>query len=271
MGTMNQLRKVYQEVWRDAVRNYKYTLLIVGDDAIVRLNLCNVLKTDYRVITAPEGKEGIQKAKKRTPDLIISNAVMPVVDGYELCWQLKQNLNTRHIPIILLNGAAVEDDVLRGLETGADDYVTRPFSIKILCARIKNLIELRRQLQQKIQGDMMMEPGKISVSSLEREFIKDIKAIIEENLSDPEFGVRQLAKNLYMSQSSLYRKVEASTGQAPKLYIRSYRLKRAAQLLKAKFGNVTDVAFEVGFSSTAYFTRCFKDTFHCLPSDYPVV
>lgn len=271
MGTVNQLGKVYKEVCRDAIRNYKYTLLIVGDDAIVRLSLCNILKTNYRVITAPEGKEGIRKAKERTPDLIVSNAIMPVVDGYELCWQLKQNFNTRHIPIILLNGAAMEDDVLKGLETGADDYVTRPFSTKILCARIKNLIELRRQLQQKIQGDMMIEPGKISVSSLDREFIKDIKAIIEENLSDPEFGVRQLAKKLYMSQSSLYRKVEALTGQTPKLYIRSYRLKRAAQLLEAKFGNVTDVAFEVGFSSTPYFTRCFKQTFHCLPSDYPVV
>lgn len=118
---------------------------------------------------------------------------------------------------------------------------------------------------------MMLQPGEISVSSMDEAFLKEMQTVIEGNLGDPEFTVEQMAKKLYMSQSSLYRKVEALTGLSPRLLIRSYRLKRAAQLLKARFGNVTEVAFEVGFSSTSYFTRCFKDKFHCLPSNYQAV
>jgi DNA-binding response OmpR family regulator len=194
--------------------------------------------------------------------------MMPGIDGYELCRVLKNDINTSHIPIVLLTAKSSEESVVEGLETGADDYITKPFSTKILCARIKNLIDLRRQLQQKVQSDMLQQPGEISVSSMDETFLKEMQKVIEENLGNQEFNVEQLSKKLYMSQSTLYRKIEALTGQTPKLYIRSYRLKRAAQLLEAKFGNVTETAFEVGFSSTPYFTRCFKEMFHRLPSDY---
>ena len=133
---------------------------------------------------------------------------------------------------------------------------------------VNQLLDLEKFDSGKMKWHAVRQPGEISVSSLDKEFLKEIQSLIEKNLSNPEFRVEQMAKKLYMSQSSLYRKVEALTGQTPKLFIRSYRLKRAAQLLRDNFGNVTEVAFEVGFASTPYFTKCFKETFHRLPSDF---
>jgi YesN/AraC family two-component response regulator len=217
---------------------------------------------------AKNGLEGIQKAQKIIPDLIISDIMMPEADGYELCRELKKHIKTSHIPIILLTAKASEENIVEGLQTGADDYITKPFSTKILCARIKNLIDQRRQLQLKRKRQMTLQPTDISAASVDDEFYQELQEIIEKNLSDSEFNVEQLGMRLYMSRSSLYRKIMALTGETPRQFIRSYRLKRAAQLLKANFGNVTEVAVEVGFSNIAYFTQCFKKEFHQLPSTY---
>jgi YesN/AraC family two-component response regulator len=210
----------------------------------------------------------MQKAQKIIPDLIISDIMMPEIDGYELCRQLKNDVRTSHIPIILLTAKASEENIIRGLETGADDYITKPFNTKILCARIKNMIDLRRQLQHKLKRQMRLEPAEIAVTSFDEEFYQELEAVIEKNLPDPEFNVEQLGKRLYLSRATLYRKIMALTGEPPYQFIRSYRLKRAAQLLKANFGNVTEVAVEVGFTNMAYFTQCFKEEFHQLPSTY---
>jgi len=246
----------------------KNVILVVEDNADVRKYIRGPLEPLYTVVEAKEGQEGIRKAKEIVPDLIISDVMMPGVDGYELCNVLKKDVNTSHIPIILLTAKVSEDSIVQGLETGADDYITKPFSTKILSVRIKNLVDLRRQLQEKIQRQMMLQPAEISISSIDKEFINELMELIVKNLSDPEFNVDQLGKKLYMSRASLYRKIQALTGESPIQFIRSYRLKRATQLLKANFGNITEVAFEVGFSSTAYFTKCFKEKFHQLPSDF---
>ncbi|MCP5052243.1 MAG: helix-turn-helix domain-containing protein, partial [bacterium] len=158
--------------------------------------------------------------------------------------------------------------VVEGLKTGADDYITKPFSTKILLTRIKNLIDLRRRLQETIQREMLLRPTEIAVSSIDREFMTQLKALLDKHTPDMEFGVDELAKLLYISRTSLNRKIKALTGDSTNQFIQSYRLKRAAQLLKANFGNVTEVAFEVGFSSSSYFTRCFKEKFHQLPHDF---
>ncbi len=202
------------------------------------------------------------------PVLIVSDVMMPDIDGYELCRQLKSDIRTSHIPIILLTATASEDSMLQGLETGADDYITKPFNTKILLTRIKNLIDLRRQLQLKIQRQKTLLPHEISVTSLDETFLKEFQAIVEKNLSDPEFNIERLCSELLMGRSTLFDKVQALTGESPKQFIRSYRLGRAAQLLQSGFGNVTEVAFEVGFSSSAYFTKCFKEKFHQLPSTF---
>jgi DNA-binding response OmpR family regulator len=246
----------------------KNVILVVEDNPDVRDYIREPLQSHYTVIEAANGKEGIDKAKTIIPDLIISDIMMPETDGYELCGTLKKDIKTSHIPVILLTAKASEESIIEGLETGADDYITKPFSTKILEARVKNLIELRRQLHIKINREMTLQPAEISVSSMDQKFLKELQEMLEKNLADPEFNVEQLANKLYMSQSTLYRKILALTGETVIEFIRSYRLKRAAQLLKANFGNVTEVAFEVGFSNTAYFTKRFKEKFHRLPSQF---
>jgi len=246
----------------------KEIILVVEDSRDVRKYIRGPLEKLYTVLEAVNGREGIEKAKEIIPDLIISDIMMPEADGYELCSVLKQDVLTSHIPIVLLTAKASEENVVQGLETGADDYITKPFNTKILMARIRNLIDLRCQLQQKMKRQMMLQPAEISVSSIDEEFIKELQVAIEKNLADPEFTVEELGKKLYMSRASLYRKIQALTGESPNHFIRNYRLKRAAQLLKENFGNVTEVAFEVGFSSSAYFTKCFKEQFQQLPSSY---
>jgi signal transduction histidine kinase/CheY-like chemotaxis protein/ligand-binding sensor domain-containing protein len=246
----------------------KHVILVVEDHADVRKYIRAPLEPRYTVVEAKDGKEGIDKAREIIPDLIISDIMMPELDGYELCKVLKTDIITSHIPVILLTARASEESMVQGLETGADDYITKPFSTKILTVRIKNLIELRRQLQMKIQRQKMLLPAEINVSSLDETFLKELHDVVEKNLGDPDFNIDRLCEKLYMGRTSLFKKVQALTGETPNQFIQSYRLQRAAQLLKANFGNVTEVAFEVGFSNSAYFTKCFKEKFHQLPSTF---
>lgn len=246
----------------------KTLVLVVEDNADLRRYIRGSLEPDYNVMEAADGVSGIEKAKESIPDIVISDIMMPGKDGYELCRELKSDMATSHIPVVLLTAKASEENVVKGLETGADDYITKPFSTRILAARIRNLVELRQQLQLKLNRQMVLQPSKISMSDMDREFLKDLQEVIEKNLSEPEFNVEDLSKRLYMSRTTVYRKIQALSGETPTDFIRSYRLMRAAQLLKNKFGSVTDVAFEVGFSSRAYFTKCFKEKFHRLPSEY---
>jgi len=246
----------------------KNVILVVDDSADVRTFIKSSLEPLYTIVEAADGREGIDKAKAIIPDLIVSDVMMPNVDGFELCQMLKTDIKTSHIPVILLTAKAAEESIIEGLETGADDYITKPFNTKILLTRIKNLIDLRCQLQEKIQREMMMQPTEIAVSSMDQEFMQELKKAIEKNISNEEFGVDELANGLYMSRATLNRKLRAITGESTNQFIQSYRLKRAAQLLKTNFGNVTEVAFEVGFSNSAYFTKCFKEKYHQLPHTF---
>jgi signal transduction histidine kinase/DNA-binding response OmpR family regulator len=246
----------------------KNVILVVEDHADVRKYIRDPLEQDYTVIEACDGKEGIAKALEHIPDLIVSDIMMPEADGFELTRILKKDVRTSHIPIILLTAKASEQSIVRGLETGADDYVTKPFNTKILLTRIKNLIDLRRQLQLRIQRQKMLLPAEISVSSVDDTFLKEFQGTIKKNLSDPELNIDMLCKKLYMGRSTLYRKVQALTGETPHQFILSYRLERAAQLLKSNYGNVTEVAMETGFASPQYFSKCFKEKFHHSPSSF---
>jgi signal transduction histidine kinase/DNA-binding response OmpR family regulator len=246
----------------------KDIVLVVEDSIDMRQYVKNALEPQYNVEEAVNGREGIQKAQEIIPDLIISDIMMPEIDGYELCQVLKSDRNTSHVPIILLTAKSAEENIIQGLETGADDYITKPFNTRILLTRIKNLIDLRRHLQQTIDREMTLQPTKIAVSPVDKEFMEELKTVIETNISDSDFNVEKLSSKLYMSHATLYRKIHALTGESPRNFIRSYRLKRGAELLKNNYGNVGDVAFEVGFSSTSYFIKCFKEKFQQLPSSY---
>jgi signal transduction histidine kinase/DNA-binding response OmpR family regulator len=244
-------------------------VLLVEDNRDMRSFIKTLLTEEgFMVVETTNGRQGIDRAKEIIPDIIISDIMMPDVDGYQLCRELKQDIKTSHVPIILLSVKYTETEITRGLETGADDYITKPFNMEILLTRVKNLINLRRQLQQRIQWETVMHSSELGLSSLDNTLLKKIQKTIDKNLSDPDFGLEELADALYMSRSSLNRKVKTLTGQSPNKFIQSYRLKRSLDLLKANAGNVTEVAFQVGFSSSAYFTKCFKEKFKRLPSEF---
>jgi DNA-binding response OmpR family regulator/signal transduction histidine kinase len=251
-------------------RRRQEMILLVEDSEDARYYIRDSLEPGYRVVEAADGSEGIARAVEIVPDLIISDIMMPEVDGYELCRVLKSDVRTSHIPIVLLTAKVSEDSVIQGLETGADDYITKPFNTKILQVRVKNLIRLRGHLQKNRDREMALLPGKISESEIDREFMKELDGVMGKHFSDPEFNVDRLAKKLYMSRLTLYRKMLAITGETPTEFIRSYRLRRGVQLLESNFGSVLEVAFEVGFSSSSYFAKCFKEVFHQSPSDYQV-
>jgi DNA-binding response OmpR family regulator len=239
----------------------------VEDDREMRRFIRASLNNYYNVEEAKDGRGGIQKAQNILPDLIVSDIMMPNTDGIELCQTLKTDINTSHIPIILLTAKASESSMIEGLEAGADDYITKPFNTKMLLSRIKNLVDLRTQLQEKIQRQMMLQPVEIKVSSFDQRFIQQLQEIIEKHISDETLNVETLSEKMGISRVTLNKKIHALTGETAVDYIRSFRLKRAMQLLKKNFGSILDVALEVGFSSSAYFTKCFKEKFHQLPSD----
>ena len=194
--------------------------------------------------------------------------MMPEMDGFAFCKKIKTDINTSHIPVILLTAKASDESIITGLDKGADDYITKPFSVQILSARVKNLIKLRQQLQEKLKNELLLQPSEIKVSSVDDIFLKKLHEIIEENLSNPELSIEELSEKFFMSRIHLFRKIKALTGESPSSFLRSYRLKRAAQLLKQKSGNITEIAFQVGFNNSAYFAKCFKEQFHQTPSDF---
>ncbi len=246
----------------------KPVLLVVEDNTDARNFICNSFKANYTVLEAVDGNEGMDTAQKVIPDLIISDVMMPGTDGIQLCRSLKQDVRTSHIPIILLTAKASEESRVNGLETRADAYITKPHSEKVLKAQVKNLIDVRRQLQQKIRNAVLFQPDEINISSVDKKFIKEVKGAVVTDLSDPDLNVGKLCKKLTMNRTTLLRKLKALTGETPTEYIRSYRLQRAAQLLRDNFGNVSEVAFEAGFSNLSYFSKCFKEKFHQSPLDY---
>ena len=243
-------------------------ILIVEDSSDVCEYIRDSLEIPYRVEIANDGPTGFQKAQELIPDLIISDIMMPGFDGFQLCRKLKAEVATSHIPIVLLTARASEASILNGFRTGVDDYITKPFNIDILLVRIQNILRLRAQLQDKRKRQMNLEPVEISVSSIDREFLNEVDRCIERHLSDFDFNVEVMARKLSIGRSTLYRKIQALTGQDPTHYIRSFRLNRATHLLKTTDRSITDIAFDVGFSSTPYFTRCFKEMFQRLPSGF---
>ncbi|HLP57795.1 MAG TPA: ATP-binding protein [Candidatus Deferrimicrobium sp.] len=245
----------------------KDIILVVEDNADVRQYIRSALESEYTVKEAANGAAGLRQAGEIIPDLIICDIMMPGMDGFEVCRILKNQIATSHIPVILLTAKAAEENIIQGLETGADDYITKPFSTRILLARIKNLVDLRRQLQQTFNREMTMQPSKAVVSRIDQEFLEELQQVIEANLDDPEFNVDQFSQKLYLSHSTLYRKINALTGETPTDFLQSYRLKRGAELLRKGKLSILEVALEVGFSSANYFTKCFKKKFHQLPSE----
>ncbi len=245
-------------------------ILVVEDSNDVRAYISSLLKSDYKIIEAENAEEGITKATELMPDLILSDVMMPGMNGMEFCKHIKTNFQTSHIPVILLTAKVSQESKIEGLETGADDYITKPFNFNELSIRIKNLLEQRKRLKDKFSKEIKIRPETVTVNTVDKDFLERVLNAAEKNLYNSDFDSELLAKEMFVSRSQLHRKMIAITGQAPGEFIRVFRLKKAAQLLLEKKLNVTQIALEVGFNSPSHFTKAFQQYFNCLPSEFVV-
>ena len=245
------------------------TVLVVDDNTDIRQYERTILQDEYIVLEAADGKEGLTVAMKEVPDLVICDVMMPVMDGLEFTEQLKTNTATSHIPVIMLTAKNLEEHRAEGYEHGADSYITKPFHSKVLLARIENLLRQRQLLKNLYQGTKEAEK-EISEAHLEdrdKQFLKQLQAIIQKNISDSEFGVEDMGQQIGLSRVQLYRKVKAMTGSSVVDLLRKARLAKARRLLETRSMSVSEVAYEVGFSAPSYFTKCFKEEYGMLPGD----
>ncbi len=247
----------------------KIIILIVEDNTDVREYVKDSLESDYYIEEAANGEQGVRKAKAIIPDLIISDVMMPKMDGNELARKLKNDEPTSHIPIILLTAKTEQESKLEGLETGADAYLTKPFDTKELQIRIKNLINVRRKLQKKYGGGKIIKvkDDDKKISNLDEQFMIKIMKVIENHISEEEFNIEDFGSEVGMSRMQIHRKLKALTGQSATYYIRSVKLNKAKEKLEKHGATISEIAYSLGFSSPAYFSRCFKEQYGFPPSE----
>ena len=248
--------------------NDRPVVLVVEDHDDLRNYLAGCLGQHYRVLTATNGCEALAQAQTEIPDLVVSDWLMPDMDGVQLCQTLKTDERTSHVPLILLTSRSSTESKLEGLGAGADDYVTKPFNLNVLLSRASNLIQSRRLLQAKYRRQFLLKPADIVVESAEDVFLRKVIASIEPHLADPDLDVQLLERELALSNTQLYRKLKALTGKGGNELIRSVRLQRAAQLLQAGGRQVAEVAYAVGFNDPNYFVRAFKKEFGQSPGEW---
>lgn len=244
----------------------RMSVLIIDDNADIRSYVHGLLNAEYSVIEAANGSEGIRKAMKYVPDLIISDVMMPGMDGIECCRRLKSELQTCHIPVILLTACSLDEQRIQGYDGGADSYISKPFSSHLLLARIRNLIDSHQRLKQ-FFGDRQTL-AKEDICDMDKEFVEKFKTIIEEKMSDSGLNVEDLGRDMGLSRVQLYRKIKSLTNYAPNELLRMARLKRAASLLASSELTVAEIAYEVGFTSPSYFTKCYKEQFGESPTEF---
>jgi YesN/AraC family two-component response regulator len=223
---------------------------------------------NYEVVEARNGKEGFRSAQQHLPDLIVTDVMMPEMNGVELCKAIKDHPNLSHIPVILLTARMAEEQKMEGFQAGADDYVTKPFSFEILQARIRNLIHRRELFHKDFRKQIEVKASAIRITSMDEKLIENAIKIVETNITDADFSVEDLSRELGMSRVHLYKKLLALTGKSPLEFIRTIRLQQAAQLLKKSQLSVSEIAYKVGFNNPKYFTKYFKEEYKVLPSAY---
>jgi signal transduction histidine kinase/DNA-binding response OmpR family regulator/ligand-binding sensor domain-containing protein len=247
--------------------NEKPIVLVVEDNADVRAYIKGYLDSLYLVTEACDGVDGIRKATETVPDLIISDVMMPGMDGMHLCGTLKKDVRTSHVPVILLTAKADAASKIEGLDIGADDYVIKPFDARELLARVHNLIDQRRKLREEFSKRVELKPGEIAVTSLDDDFLKRAMAAVEKGMGNEDFAVENLAHAVFLSRMQLYRKLHALTNLTPTDFIKRIRLQRARELLLKNAGTVSEIAHSVGFSNHSYFSKCFHEQFGMTPSE----
>lgn len=244
-------------------------ILVVEDNQELRTFMAKALSEEYEVFEAADGEAGVAIAVEEIPDLILSDVMMPGLDGFELCKRLKEDERTSHVPIILLTARTEDQDRHRGLRLGADDYLAKPFDAEDLWVRIRNLIEQRKKLARKYEQRLaLLTPDAMPVVSADDRFLAQLREVVEENLDNQGFSVMELCNLVAMSRSQLHRKLTALTGHSARVFVRHQRLRRAAKLFEGGYGNVTEVAYAVGFSSLSYFAQSFRELHGMSPSEF---
>ena len=246
----------------------KPTVLIVEDNEDMRQFIRYILSDNYNLIEAENGEEGFEVAKKHLPDVVISDVMMPKTDGFDLCQLLKTNVATNHIPVILLTAYALDEQKQVGFESGADAYISKPFNVKLLKTRVRKLIENRKKMRESFSNFLLNETKQETLGKVEQQFITDFTQYVENSIANPELNIDEIADALGLSRSNLYRKIKSLTDYSPNELIRTIRVKYAKQLLNSKAKSISEVAYEVGFSSPSYFAKCFKDFYNESPTEY---
>ncbi|CAN0543566.1 unnamed protein product, partial [Laminaria digitata] len=247
------------------------TVLLVEDNVDLRSYIQGHLATRYLVVEAVDGVDALQKANERRPDLVISDVMMPEMDGYALCREMKSNPDLADVPFILLTAKAEEEDKVEGLQTGADDYIFKPFSATELMVRAENLIDIRARLRQMYSTHIYeICPGDIDVESADSAFLLQVQDLVEQHIDNPNFGTDWLADEIGLSPRQFRRRIKALTRLSATGFIRTLRLQRAAQLLTQEAGTIAEIAYAVGFNDPKYFSRLFRQVYGVSPSEYEV-
>ena len=270
-STLDSIENEYdkQQVGKALSQNLP-RMLIVEDTLEVRVYIRSLFESNYSIIEAAQGEEGWLQAVENIPDIIICDVMMPVMDGITLCRNLKSDKRTCHIPLVLLTARTSLIFKVDGLETGADEYMTKPFNPRVLELKVRNLLAQRARLQQAFVDSktLTIEPKGVTLNSTDETFVRQAMESVENNMTNSEFSVEELCRDVGMSRMQLYRKLKALTGLSANEFIRTMRLKRAAQLLEQNQLTVAEVTYEVGFSDLPYFRECFKKMFGVTPSQY---
>ncbi|MEZ7936612.1 MAG: substrate-binding domain-containing protein [Paludibacteraceae bacterium] len=246
----------------------KQRILIVEDNYDVRNYVKSILQGNYNIVEASNGKDGLLKALKTVPDLIISDVMMDGMNGFELCKAVKENINTSHIPVVLLTAYALDEQRVTGFESGADAYIPKPFNEELLKIRVRKLLENREKLKVFFKKNLTFGEKKESLTEIDKTLISKFRTTVEENLSDSELSVDVIGQELGMSRVQLYRKIKSLTNFAPNELVRNLRLKKAEHLIISSNKNISEIAYETGFSSPSYFSKCFKEYFNESPTDF---
>ncbi|MBC8374550.1 MAG: response regulator [FCB group bacterium] len=243
-------------------------VLLVEDNQDIRQYIKEVLEDQYQIVQASDGVEGIQVANETIPDLIITDVMMPRMDGNTFVKRIRSDERSSHVPIIMLTARAEAEDKIGGLELGVDDYLTKPFNPRELRVRVQNLLDMRAKLRKRFSGALVIKPEEVSTIPADKKFMQRLIVEIESHIADEQFSTETLSRTMGVSSRTLSRKLNALIDQSPAHLIRSMRLQRAAELLEKQTGNIAEIAYEVGFSDQAHFTRTFKNEFKVSPSEY---
>lgn len=265
---INALSATIDSGWSSSSNEVKKSMLIVEDNTDLLHYLANRFSGKYHVSVADNGTRGLQLALEKNPDIIITDIMMPDIDGISLCKKLKNDLRTSHIPIIILTARTTEESNLESLEAGADVYIQKPFNFEILKAQVKSLIDSREKIRVNFSKNIILQPKEIVATSLDERFMMKLMEVIEKNIANPDFGIKHLTDEMNMSHSVIFRKVKALTGSNVIEFIRSVRLKKAAQLLQKQKLPVSEVSLMVGFNDAKYFSKCFIKEFGVSPREY---